>query len=48
MEMKNKRVFLELLKAGLWGSEPDVSVFEKDTDWDMVYQLTKERRWWVS
>lgn len=41
--MKSEKEFLALLKAGLWGSEPDVSVFEKDTDWDMVYQLTKEQ-----
>jgi hypothetical protein len=41
--MKSEKEFLALLKAGLWGSEPDVSVFGKDTDWDMVYQLTKEQ-----
>ena len=41
--MKSEKEFLALLKAGLWGSEPDVSMFGKDTDWDMVYQLTKEQ-----
>lgn len=41
--MKGEREFLELLKAGLWGSQLDLSVFGKDTDWDVVYQLAKEQ-----
>ena len=41
--MKNKKAFLELLKAGLWGTQPEESVFTENTDWDVVYQLTKEQ-----
>ena len=41
--MKSEREFLELLKAGLWGSTLDLSVFGKDTDWTVVYQLAKEQ-----
>ena len=41
--MKSEREFLELLKAGLWGSQPDLTVFGKDTDWTTVYQLAKEQ-----
>ena len=41
--MKSKKAFLALLRAGLWGSEPEQLVFTEDTDWDEVYQLTKEQ-----
>ena len=41
--MKGEKEFLELLKAGLWGSQPDLTVFGKDTDWTAVYQLAKEQ-----
>ncbi len=34
---------MALLRAGLWGSEPEQLVFTEDTDWDEVYQLTKEQ-----
>ena len=41
--MKGEKEFLELLKAGLWGSPLDLTVFSKDTDWEAVYQLAKEQ-----
>lgn len=35
--------FFALLRAGLWGTTPDVSLFGKDTDWGQLYQVAKRQ-----
>ncbi len=37
------RCFLDLLRAGLWGASPDLSLYDKDTDWKKVMALAEEQ-----
>lgn len=41
--MNKNETFLQLLKAGLWGTSLDVSKFSAEIDWDGVYQLAQEQ-----
>lgn len=38
-----KKQFFELLKAGLWGAEPDLDLFEADVDWKELYKCARKQ-----
>lgn len=40
---QTQTLFLELLRAGLWGHKADPTLFEKDVDWKAVINLAKEQ-----
>ena len=35
--------FFSLLRTGLWATEPEVSLFAGETDWDAIFTLAKEQ-----
>ena len=35
--------FLELLRAGLWGTKADVNLFKENTDWNTILRIAKEQ-----
>ena len=35
--------FFSLLRTGLWGTEPEVSLFAGETDWETVFLMAKEQ-----
>ena len=35
--------FFSLLRTGLWGTEPEVSLFAGETDWETVFLIAKEQ-----
>lgn len=41
--MSSERCFLELLKAGLWGTSPDLSLFDGKTDWEGILRIAEEQ-----
>ena len=41
--MRSERCFLELLKAGLWGTSPDLSLFDGKTDWERILRIAEEQ-----
>lgn len=42
--MKEEQIaFLELVKSGLWGNEPDKSAFSSKTDWKRLYKIGKKQ-----
>lgn len=38
-----KKQFFELLKAGLWGTKPDLSLFEGIIDWKELYKCARKQ-----
>lgn len=40
---KEQKQFFTLLRAGLWGTEADVSLFDASTDWMKLYNLAKKQ-----
>lgn len=39
---KNYQIFLELLRAGLWGVSPDLSLFDTTIEWGKVLEVGQE------
>lgn len=39
----SKNKFLQLVRAGLWGTVPPVALFDKLTDWNDIYNLSKQQ-----
>jgi len=40
---KNYQIFLELLRAGLWGVSPDLSLFDTTIEWGKVLEVGQEQ-----
>ena len=40
---RTKQQFLELLRAGLWGTPADAELFSNDVDWKVILRLAKEQ-----
>lgn len=38
-----KKQFFELLKAGLWGTKPDLSLFKGEIDWKELYKCARKQ-----
>lgn len=38
-----KKEFFSLLRAGLWGTKPNSSLFNDKTDWDEIYKKSKQQ-----
>ncbi len=43
METRSQRQLLELTRCGLWGGEPDTTLFDEGIDWVEVLRLAKEQ-----
>ena len=35
--------FFELLRSGLWGTEPAIPLFENKTDWNKIYEISRQQ-----
>ena len=35
--------FLSLIKAGLWGNEPEKALFDENTDWKEIYEISRKQ-----
>lgn len=42
-DSKLKNQFFSLVKSGLWGSKPDQNIFNENTDWNNLYELSKKQ-----
>lgn len=40
---ENEKLFIALLRAGLWGGALDTSLFKGTIDWDRIYRLSMEQ-----
>ena len=40
---RTKQQFLELLRAGLWGTPANAELFSNDVDWKVIFRLAKEQ-----
>ena len=40
---KNYQIFLELLRSGLWGVSPDLSLFDATIEWWKVLEVGQEQ-----
>ena len=38
-----QKQFLELLRAGLWGGSPDVTLFQGEVNWKAIFKISREQ-----